>query len=325
MRNPLAAMLAVLLLSLVQCSGAPPGDALLAAPSVDAAPQLRGVADPDDDPAVVLLTIGGRPWCSGTLVASDVVLTARRCVSITHGDDSACPRRGLVEDDLRDLGTIHVRVGGDPATALDRARGRDVLLPDEVDLCTADVALLLLDTTIDDVVPARVSPVGLARGDRVRTAAFSVSSKRVRDHVEVAESSGRAVVVSEAPCVTLPGGAVIDETSGDLFGVVSHGDPRCSSTPPGWEVAVRTDAFLSLVERALARGHVHHQSHQLHELKGPIDQGAACFHGDDCAAGTCVTYAGAQYCSRSCSPVDRCPTKSRCLATAQSTTVCVAE
>jgi hypothetical protein len=107
-------------------------------------------------------------------------------------------------------------------------------------------------------------------------------------------------------------------------GVLSRGDPRCTASDD-WEIATRADAFGSLIDATLAIGFASHASHQAKEKKGAIDQGASCAAASQCAAGACVTYAGAQYCTRTCSATDRCPALTRCMTSQQSTTVCVAE
>jgi hypothetical protein len=320
--RPVAFLFCVACLAVVvACSGAPDPPAGLSAPQLDLALPLRGVPDHAYDPAVVLLAIGGRPVCTGTLLEEDLVITARRCVEILQGDD-ACPTGPQLDE--RDLGTVHVLVGDDVASAVDRAQGRAVVLPPGDALCGQDLALLLLDAPIDDIAPVVLSPTGAAQGDHVRTSAFGTDAKLVRDHVSVTDASSRELALAQAPCVGLPGGAVIDETTGELLGVVSRGGPSCGSSG-GWEIATRTDAFFPLIEQAMTLGTMSHASHMAKEKKGPVDQGASCSAAPECAAGACVAYGGAQYCTRVCGPTDRCPSTTRCMTSAQSTTVCVAE
>jgi len=305
------------------CSGGPPTPIVPGAPVVDRALPLRGILDPGADPAVVLLDVEGGSPCTGALLAADVVLTARRCLAVVAGD-LECPARGPQVTGGIDLTNVRVLVGDDAASAVERARGRAVLLPDGDVLCGADVALLMLDATIDDVAPLVVQPTGAAVGDHVRSVAYAGGHKQVRDHVVVQAVSSRELELVEAPCVATPGAPAIDETSGQVVGVVSRSGPSCQAAD-GYDVDTRADAFQTLVDEALAEGQTSHAAHQAKEKKGPIDLGASCTHGADCAAGACVSYASAQYCTRSCDPTDRCPSKYRCMGTQEGPTVCVQE
>jgi hypothetical protein len=305
------------------CSSAPPSPFAAGPPSVDVVSALRGVPDRGADPAVVLLDVGGEGLCTGALLAADIVLTARRCTAIVTGD-ARCPASGPQVASARDLTTIRVLVGDDSASAVERARGRAALVPDGDELCGSDLALLLLDSTIDDIAPFVVRPTGAALGDHVRSVGYANGQKLVRDHVPVAATSSRELSLAEAPCDGTPGGPAIDEASGQLVGVLSRTGPTCDATD-GYDVDTRADAFLPLIARALAEGDVSHASHQAKQKKGPVDVGASCVHGSDCAAGVCADYAGAQYCTRPCTAVDRCPSKYRCMATAQGPSACIQE
>jgi hypothetical protein len=293
------------------------------APYVDVASPLRGIPDPGADPAVVLLDLGGEGWCTGALLASDVVLTARRCIALPQGDAS-CPTPGPDVANSRDLTTIRVLVGDDAATAVERARGRAVLVPPGEALCGADIALLLLDSTLDDIAPLVTTTTGSAMGDHVRSVSYAGGHKLVRDHVPVAATSSSELELTEAPCDGTPGGPAIDEVSGLVVGVLSRSGPACGAGD-GYDVETRTDTFLALVNEALLRGTVSHAEDQAKEKKGAVDLGASCVHGSDCAAGVCVVYDGSQYCTRPCSVHDACPTKNRCMLTQQSSSACVAE
>jgi Trypsin len=314
----------LLLVALVACSGDAGAPSLAGAPVVDVARPLVGVVDPGADPAVVLLEADGRDPCSGALLAADVVLTARRCVSMTEGD-LGCPASGPQVTGAIDLTTLRVLVGTDAATATERARGRAVLVPEGDVLCGADIALVLLDATIDDVAPLVVQPTGAAVGDHVRSVAFSGGQEQVRDHVPVLEASSRELELVEGPCVATAGGPAIDETSGQVVGLVSRSGPSCDAGAAGYDVDTRTDAFQELIAQALAEGSTVHETDQAKEKKGPIDLGASCTGGAGCSAGACVRYQGSEYCTRTCDPTDKCPSDYKCMGAQSGVTVCVEE
>jgi Trypsin len=313
----------LLLLAGLACSAAPSSLGLLPPPSVDVASPLRGVPDPGADPAVVLLDLGSDGLCTGALLASDVVLTARRCVAVPSGD-GPCPAQGAQVTGTRNLSTLRVLVGESAASAVERARGRAVLVPPGDVLCGADIAVLLLDSTIDDIAPLVAHSTGAAVGAHVRSVSYGGGNKLVRDHVPIAATSSAELELDEAPCDGTPGGPAVDEASGEVVGVFSRSGPACSDSQ-GYDVDTRVDVFLSLVDEALAQGSLSHAAHQAKEKKGPVDLGSSCSHGSSCAAGACVEYAGSQYCTRSCSSEDRCPTATRCMGTQQDSTVCVEE
>jgi hypothetical protein len=215
-------------------------------------------------------------------------------------------------------------VGNDASSAVERARGRAVLVPPEDALCGADVAVLLLDATIDDIAPLVAHTTGAAVGVHVRSVSFRGGRKLVRDHVPVTATSSRELELAEAPCDGVPGVPAIDEASGEVVGVLSRGGPTCDDSH-GYDVETRADAFLSLIEDALAQGSLSHAAHQAKEKKGPVDLGASCSRGSECAAGVCVAFAGSRYCTRTCNPEDRCPSGTRCMGTQEDSTVCVEE
>lgn len=309
--------------ALLACSDGPSAPVVTPPPSVDVAVPLRGVPNPGANPAVVLLDRADGTQCTGALLAADVVLTARRCLSLLYGDGQ-CPAQGSQVQGGVDLTTVRILTGDDESSGVERARGRAVLVPQGDVLCGADIALLLLDSTIDDIAPLVVQPTGAAVGDHVRSVTFDGEHKMVRDHVPVAAVASRELALAEAPCDGVAGGPAIDETSGQVVGVLSRSGSACEATD-GYDVDTRADAFSDIVAAALAEGTEVHQGGQAKEKKGPVDVGANCTAGSECAAGVCVTYAGSEYCTRSCSATDHCPTDYHCMDSQQGYSSCVIE
>jgi hypothetical protein len=300
----------------------PGGAAAPFEPDVDRDDPAPGIPARGYEPAVVSLEVGGAATCAGALVASDVVVTARRCVSV-FADPLACPDSGRPA--VRDLspGDVVVRTGDYEETAVVRARGRAILVSPGDDFCDADIALLLLDTAVDGVAPFVVSATGTAAADHVRTVAWVDGALVLRDHVVVLSASSSTTRLHERLRPFGAGGPALDETKGEVVGIGSRVDGAGAS---GATVYVRADAFESLFQEAMAESAFGSPSTEAHLLKahdGPADMGATCAAGADCAAGDCVALGAARYCSRACGPTDRCPATFRCEIAQGGGAVCV--
>lgn len=294
----------VLALSTSACAGetAPPPSAAPAAPAVDRVASLAGVPDRGDDPAVVAVATPGRVLCAGALVAPDVVMTASAC--------APSPVSAL---------QILVPVGGDPlADLVERARGYAFLDAP----APADFAFVLLDEPLDDVAPLSIRGTGAAQGAHVRTVGYAASGKIVRDHVVIAGSSEQAFDVEETPCVVARGSLALDESTGDIVGLLASAGSDCVPRS-GRDVYDRADRAFPSVAQTLALAGSGTAKNAARTKKGPIDMGAACLRGVECAAGACVSYGGAEYCSRSCDGTDVCPAHFKCMNTQENVTFCV--
>jgi hypothetical protein len=314
------------------CSAAFAGSVSAAVPSVDIAEPDRGVPDRDDDPAVVLVESASLPACAGELLAADVVLTAWHCVAdfgLTPSGSPSCAGPPVALDPA----SIRVLVGSSAAAAVERAGARAVVTPGPAaDPCHADVALLLLDEPIDDIVPLVVSATGAAQGDHVRTVGFDDAgpggglTRLLRDHVPVVATTASVFDVYEAACTAGCGGPALDEATGAVVGVASRGSPAAGGATAA-DAYLPADAFLGLAEEALARSTAAPTSasaaSRRSALKGPADLGAACQAGSDCAAGACATAGERRYCTRRCSATDACPSHYRCEETTGRQTVCI--
>jgi secreted trypsin-like serine protease len=189
-------------------------------------------------------------------------------------------------------------------------------------LCGGDIALILLDATIDDRVPLVVRATAAAKGDHLRTVGFDARQKLVRDHVAVTDITASELLLDEAPCADSPGGPAIDESTGELVGVLSRSDPSCTAQGAR-DVYTRVDTAMPFIDEALGFGQKESESDAAKEKKGPVDMGATCQQGADCAAGVCVTYASAEYCSRTCDGNDKCPADFKCMQSMQGPMACV--
>ncbi len=213
--------------------------------------------------------------CSGALVAPNLVLTARHCVSRAVTATPSCDaagarttattspttpiRRTSPSTSARRCAPIKISPGRTPAARSTR-RGKV--------LCDADVAFIVLDRAITNVtvLPIRlhsavepgdvVVPIGFGGGP-----ANAVGVRVARDRSLVlatgpaANSETGAVLgprefeVDSATCRGDSGGPAIDMRSGEIVGVVSRGG-SCSA--PGNHVYTRVDAYAKLAGAAFA-------------------------------------------------------------------------
>jgi hypothetical protein len=281
------------------------------APIVDESVPPPGIPDPGDDPAVVAIEVGGSSTCNGALSAPDVVLTAGRCLADAMPPTS-CPTGAMAR--VRSPPQIRILTSDSGAAGRQRASARDLLVTGDDATCRTQLGFVFLDGPIDDVVPLSVRATGAAKGDHLRTVGFepagdgSTLSKLVRDHLRVLGVTDTELQIAE-PCAQIEGGTAIDEASGEIVGIALRpGDGACDSMGSS-EVYARTDGFLMRIGEALSRSQFALTSTKGKQRtkKGPIDLGANCARGADCAAGVCVEKPEQEYCSRTCEPHDRCP------------------
>lgn len=212
-----------------------------------------GAKDDDSDaiPGVVALRVGvGSTFelCSGALIAPNVVLTARHCVTKNATSSVSCDENGRsangrhVTDD-EDPTTIGVYLGASPSFARPPvSTGRAIVAPAGPYLCDSDIALLVLDKPIPDVAPIPVRIHSAARrGELIRSVGYGQNDKsspigtRFRRAGVAVLAQGKGVSASKTPlgahefevgqsiCQGDSGGPAISEETGAVIGVVSRG------------------------------------------------------------------------------------------------------
>ena len=164
------------------CSSGSPSAGSTELVANDSARIIDGTASTSDQDAVVLLAMrpGGalRGTCTGTMVAPNLVLTARHCVADTDrgalcSESGRAIQEGAVRSDY-DAGDLFVYTGvdgikniSDPNRAA--ARGKQVVHENVSTLCNADIAFIVLDRSVQGrIAPLRLK--GAAREGETVTA-----------------------------------------------------------------------------------------------------------------------------------------------------------
>ena len=212
---------------------------------------------PDDDAVVKLRALkndGDTLWCTATLIAPNLVLTAMHCVAMVS-DSANCMTDGELapgssdgvfgEPFLPSNITIHVGAGAEEPVA---AIGQKIFTTGARTVCKDDMAVVALDRELTNVpVAALRLGVGNQRGEAIRIVGFgrtedgSTGARKVRDDLKVQLLGKSAYVDSNDPippdtfatigvsvCNGDSGGPVFT-TKNAVTGVVSHG-ASCAST-----------------------------------------------------------------------------------------------
>lgn len=331
-----SASLVACIVGLTACSPSPGPSAEEVAKASQAI--INGVpSDTADDTAIAIPLFQNGQFagaCSGVLIAPNLVLTARHCVSQTD-EGSACDVDGTpilggnIYSD-RAAADIGVITGAKLKFDLD-GKGKQIFVPASTTLCNQDIALVLLEAPITSVPFAQVRldkpPVV---DEQLRSVGWGLSNnssgygRRRRDNVSilqvgpVLDSSGLGGVgahefeVGEAICSGDSGGPAYDETTHAVIGVVSRGgngapanaqNPSANCVDAGkfktFNLYTRVDGFPDLMAQAFAAA----GTDPWHE-GGPDPRkaktGEACSNNDACRSALCVDPSDKGYCSQPC-------------------------
>lgn len=328
-----AATLTLVFIGVVGCNAAP---ALGERQASSKSSIINGSASGKEQDAVVLLTMASGGLCTATLVAPNLILTARHCVSDLEEGGILCRPDGTSEiggDILRDIpaGDLSVYLG---QRAVDdwrnerpaAARGKRVITNGARNICGGDAALVLLDRDLRAPI-ARIRTAsgaqegetltgvgwGLTEAGTIPTQRMTRSGVRVTDVGPVDDLTASEFMTGESACSGDSGGPMLS-AKGAVVGVVSRGgggdgpEDNAAGACMGSgsrEIFVQLEQQKALLDQAFALAGYE----PLEENDPPRAMlGAVCRNNNECASLACVEGA----CRDRCTADADCGTKMEC-------------
>ncbi len=292
---------------------------------------VGGEADsaPGDHPGVVYL-VHDNLGCSGTLIAPNLVLTARHCVSVNLTQTTGCDVFGnstngdQVGSDVP-ADSIQVMTGVNPGAP--QAVGAQLFHPPGSILCNADIALIVLSQAIAGITPQKIrttappliGELGTAVGYGVTSSSGGGGGTRRRRKDVPVISVGQdlnetnladEITAGQGSCAGDSGGPLI--SAGDAVISISSRGADCSD-PNVHQRYTRLDSHKALIDQAFAAAGATPSLEtgtpsappKLETGQGPCSTGAECTS-LTCTEGTDPVCT--QFCSQS-----PCPAGTQCI------------
>ncbi len=314
--------------------------------------EIKDGYDDAEDTGVMAITSLGGGLCTGSLIAPNVVLTARHCVSSTStGSLVQCGESTFSDVGLAASFLVTSAQAVDPANAgefgvaevvgLAGIAGIPGAVANDKPFCGNDIAMLILDENVpasvavpylprldDDPVVAGVDYYAVGYG-ATNGAGDGAGRRRRRDELAVtcvdqtectaAELLG--VVDGEwagngGVCQGDSGGPALD-LDNRVIGVTSRGDEACEISVYG-NPAAFSQWVKDVTVFASGMGNYTAPSWTEGSTVDPtlsLPMGENCSGPEDCAAGICFDDGNRKFCSRLCdAEVGTCPDGYQCLA-----------